>query len=63
MKVSVEVYKIIYFIIYDTILFISGGGVYKVLVRLSLIKQIIEMPIRCAFHSVSNIQRHFGNCA
>ena len=42
MKVSVEVRKIIKCTIYSTVsVFTSGGGVDDVLVRLSLMKQII----------------------
>ena len=42
MEVSVEVDKIIKCAIYNTVFFPSGGGVDDVLVRLSLIKQIIK---------------------
>ena len=42
MEVSVEVDKIIKYAIYNTVFFPSGGGVDDVLVRLSLIKQIIK---------------------
>ena len=42
MKVSVEVHKIIKCAIYSLTFFPSGGGVDDVLVRLSLIKQIIK---------------------
>ena len=44
MEVSVEVHKIIKFIVYS-IFFTSGGGVDDVLVRLSLIKQLSRIPI------------------
>ena len=40
----------------------SGGGSNGVLVRLSLIKEIMKMPIWCVFYSVPNIHRDFGNC-
>ena len=45
MEVSVEIHKIIIFIIYNTDFFYrftSGGGVDDVLMRLSLIEQIIK---------------------
>ena len=42
MKVSVEVHKIIKCAIYSTIFSPSGGGFDDVLVRLSLIEQIIK---------------------
>ena len=42
MEVSVEVHKIIKFILYTVLFFTSGGGADDVLVRLSLIKQIIK---------------------
>ena len=42
MEVSVEVDKIIKCAIYSTVFLPSGGGVDDVLVRLSLIKQIIK---------------------
>ena len=42
MEVSVEVDKIIKCTIYNTVFFPSGGSVDDVLVRLSLIKQIIK---------------------
>ena len=45
MEVSVEVDKIIKCVIYTTIFFPSGGGVDDVLVRLSLITQIMKMSI------------------
>ena len=45
MEVSVEVYKIIKCAIYNTVFSPSGGGVHDVLVKLSLIKQIIKMSI------------------
>ena len=42
MEVSAEVRKVIKFAIYSIVLFPSGGGVDDVLVRLSLIKQIVK---------------------
>ena len=42
MEVSVEVHKIISCTIYSTVFFTSGGGFDDVLVRLSLIDQIIK---------------------
>ena len=42
MEVSVKVDKIIKCAIYNTIFFLSGGGVDDVLVKLLLIKQIIK---------------------
>ena len=42
MEVSVEVDKIIKCAIYSTVFLPSGGGVDDVLMRLSLIKQIIK---------------------
>ena len=42
MEVSVEVDKIIKCAIYNTVFFPSGGGIDDVLVKLLLIKQIIE---------------------
>ena len=42
MEVSVEVDKIIKCAIYNTVFFSLGGGVGDVLLRLSLIKQIIK---------------------
>ena len=48
MEVSVEVDKISKCAIYNTVFFPSGGGVDDVLVRLSLIKQIIkEFNLMC----------------
>ena len=41
MEVSVELHKIIK-LLYTVLFFLSGGSVYDVLVRLSLIKQIIK---------------------
>ena len=45
MKVSVEADKVIKCAIYNTVFLLSGGGVDDVLVRMSLIKQIIRMSI------------------
>ena len=42
MKVSAEVHKIIKCSMYSTVFSTSGGGVDDVLVRLSLIEQIIK---------------------
>ena len=42
MEVSIEVPKIIKCTIYSTAFFYSGGGVDDVLMRLSLIEQIIK---------------------
>ena len=42
MEVSAEVRKVIKSAIYSIVLFPSGGGVDDVLVRLSLIKQIVK---------------------
>ena len=53
MEVSVEVHKIIKCAIYNTVFFLSGGGVDDVLVRLSLIKQIIkDVNLMCLSFSV-----------
>ena len=55
MKVSVEVGKIIKYAIYITVFFPSGGGVHDVLVRLSLIKQIIKnVSLMCLSLSVKH---------
>ena len=57
MKVSVEVDKIIKYAIYNTVFFPSGGGVDDVLVRLSLIKQIIkDVNLMCLSFSVKHSQ-------
>ena len=57
MKVSVEVGKIIKCAIYNTVFFPSGGGVDDVLVRLSLIKQIIkDVNLMCISFSVKHPQ-------
>ena len=42
MKVSFELDKIAKCAIYNTFFFLSGGGVDGVLMRLSLVKQIIK---------------------
>ena len=56
MEVSVEVDKIIKCAIYNTVFFPSGGGV-DVLVRLSLIKQIIkDVNLMCLSFSVRHPQ-------
>ena len=57
MEVSVEVDKIIKCAIYNTVFFPSGGGVDDVLVRLSLIKQIIkDVSLMCLSFSVKHPQ-------
>ena len=57
MEVSVEVDKIIKYAIYNTVFFPSGGGVDDVLVRLSLIKQIIkDVNLMCIAFSVKHPQ-------
>ena len=57
MEVSVEVDKIIKCATYNTVFFPSGGGVYDVLLRLSLIKQIIkDVNLTCISFSVKNPQ-------
>ena len=57
MKVSVEVRKIIKCAIYSTIFFPSGGSVDDVLVRLSLIEQIIkDVNLMCISFSIKHPQ-------
>ena len=57
MEVSVEVGKIIKCALYNTVFFPSGGGVDDVLVRLSLIKQIIkDVKLMCLSFSVKHPQ-------
>ena len=57
MEVSFEVDKIIKCAIYNTVFFPSGGGVDDVLVRLSLIKQIIkDVNLMCISFSVKHLQ-------
>ena len=57
MEVSVEVHKIIKYTIYSTVCFTSGGGVDDVLVRLSLIEQIIkDANLMCISFSVKHPQ-------
>ena len=57
MEVSVEVDKIIKCAMYYTVFFPSGGGVDDVLVRLSLIKQIIkDVNLMCLSFSVKHRQ-------
>ena len=57
MKVSVEGDKIIKCAIYNTVFFPSGGFVDDVLVRLSLIKQIIkDVNLMCLLFSVKHPQ-------
>ena len=52
-----EVDKIIKYAIYNTVFFPSGGGVDDVLVRLSLIKQIIkDVNLMCISFSVKHPQ-------
>ena len=56
MEVSVEVDKISKCAIYNTVFFPSGGGVYDLLVRLSLIKQIIkDVNLMCLSFSVKHL--------
>ena len=53
----VEVHKSIKCTIYHAVFFTSGGGVEDVLVRLSLIKQIIkDANLRCILFSVKHLQ-------
>ena len=55
MEVSFEIDKIIKFVIYNTIFFPSGGN--GVLMRLSLIKQIIrDVNLMCISFSVKHPQ-------
>ena len=63
MEVSFEVDKTIKYAIYNTVFFLpSGGCVDGVLMRLSLIKQIINnVNLMIISFSVSNIHRYFGN--
>ena len=57
MEVSVEVDKIIKCTIYNTGFATSGGGVDDVLVRMSLIKQIIKVVnLMCHSFSVKHPQ-------
>ena len=57
MKVSVEGDKVIKCAIYNTVFFPSGGFVDDVLVRLSLIKQIIkDVNLMCLLFSVKHPQ-------
>ena len=57
MKVSVEGDKVIKCAIYNTAFFPSGGFVDDVLVRLSLIKQIIkDVNLMCLLFSVKHPQ-------
>ena len=57
MEVSVEVDKISKCAIYNTVFFSSGGGVDDLLVRLSLIKQIIkDVDLMCLSFSVKHRQ-------
>ena len=57
MNVSVEVRKIIKCAIYSTIFFPSGGSVDDVLVRLSLIEQIIkDVNLMCISFSIKHPQ-------
>ena len=57
MEVSAEVRKVIKSAIYSIVLFPSGGGVDDVLVRLSLIKQIIkDVNLMCLSFSVKHPQ-------
>ena len=62
MEVSVEVDKIIKCAIYNTVFFHSGGDVDDVLVRLSLIRQIIkDVNLMCLSFSVKNPQIFWGS--
>ena len=57
MEVSFEVDKIIKCAIYNTVFFPSGGGVDDMLIRLSLIKQIIQdVNLMCISFSVKHAQ-------
>ena len=57
MEVYVELDKIIKYAIYNTIFFRSDVGVDDVLVRLSLIKQIIkDVNLMCLSFSVKHLQ-------
>ena len=57
MEVSVEVDKIIKCAIYNTAFFPSGGGVDDVLVKLSLIKQIMkDVNLMCLPFSLKHPQ-------
>ena len=57
MEVSVEVDKIIKCATYNTVFFPSGEGVDDVLVRLSLIKQIIkDVNLMCISFSLKHPQ-------
>ena len=62
MRVSVEVHKIIKCATYSLAFFPSGGGVDDVLVRLSLIKQIIKnVNLMCIAFSAKHPQLYiFG---
>ena len=57
MEVSVEVDKTVKCAIYNTVFSPLGWGIGDVLLRLSLIKQIIEDVSLMCFHSVSNMHR------
>ena len=62
MEVSVEVDKISKCAIYNTVFFPSGGGVDDLLVRLSLIKQIIkDVNLMCIAFSVKHPQIFWGS--
>ena len=57
MEVSFEIDKIIKCAIYNTDFFPSGGGVDDMLIRLSLIKQIIQdVNLMCISFSVKHPQ-------
>ena len=57
MEVSIEVDKIIKCAVHNTVFFPSSGGVDDVLVRLSLIKQIIkDVNLMCISFSAKNSQ-------
>ena len=63
MEVSAEVDKIIKCAIYNTVFFPSGGVVDDVLVRLSLIKQIIkDVNLMCLSFSVKHPQIFWESC-
>ena len=63
MEVSVEVDKIIKCVIYNTVFSPSGGDVDDVLVRLSLIKQMIkDVILICLLFSVKHPQIFWESC-
>ena len=55
MEVAVEVHKIIKCAIYSIVFFFSGGGVGDMLLRFSLIKQVIKgVNLMCIAFSVKH---------